>query len=102
MTEPLWGVGSTAPYGHDGRSPTLEDVILRHGGEAQLARDRFAGLSKKRRGEIVSFLKTLVVFSPPGTASDTNPIDPGAPDYPVNGHGSLDLSVLFNDPSEKE
>ena len=28
ITEPLWGVGSTAPYGHDGRSPTLEDVIL--------------------------------------------------------------------------
>src|SRR5262249_7851371 len=23
MTEPLWGVGSTAPYGHDGRSGSL-------------------------------------------------------------------------------
>ena len=39
VTEPLWGVGSTAPYGHDGRSPTLEAVILRHGGEAQQPRD---------------------------------------------------------------
>ena len=27
MTAPLWGVGSKAPYGHDGRSVTLEDVI---------------------------------------------------------------------------
>ena len=43
MTTPLWGVGSTAPYGHDGRSITLEEVILRHGGEAQAARDAFAG-----------------------------------------------------------
>lgn len=33
MTEPLWGVGSTAPYGHDGRSINLREVILRHGGE---------------------------------------------------------------------
>ena len=32
MTMPLWGVGSTAPYGHDGRSINLEEVILRHGG----------------------------------------------------------------------
>jgi CxxC motif-containing protein (DUF1111 family) len=33
MTTPLWGVGSTAPYGHDGRSVNLTEVILRHGGE---------------------------------------------------------------------
>jgi hypothetical protein len=32
LTRPLWGVGSTAPYGHDGRSITLNDVILRRGG----------------------------------------------------------------------
>jgi hypothetical protein len=27
MTEPLWGVGTTVPYGHDGRSQNLEEVI---------------------------------------------------------------------------
>ena len=37
LTRPLWGVGTTSPYGHDGRSVTLNDVILRHGGEAQAA-----------------------------------------------------------------
>ena len=42
LTTPLWGVGSTAPYGHDGRSINLTEVILRHGGEAQAARDAFA------------------------------------------------------------
>ena len=36
LTRPLWGVGSTSPYGHDGRSITLDDVILRHGGESQV------------------------------------------------------------------
>ena len=45
MTTPLWGVGTTAPYGHDGRSINLTEVILRHGGEAQAARDAFARLS---------------------------------------------------------
>ena len=44
MTTPLWGVGTTAPYGHDGRSINLTEVILRHGGEAQRARDAFARL----------------------------------------------------------
>ncbi|MBZ5654962.1 MAG: hypothetical protein LAO56_06740 [Acidobacteriia bacterium] len=44
LTRPLWGVGSTGPYGHDGRSITLNDVILRHGGEAQAARDKYARL----------------------------------------------------------
>lgn len=42
MTAPLWGVGSTSPYGHDGRSMNLAEVILRHGGEAQVSRDAFA------------------------------------------------------------
>lgn len=37
MTEPLWGVGTTAPYGHDGRSIDLWSVIMRHGGEAKHA-----------------------------------------------------------------
>jgi CxxC motif-containing protein (DUF1111 family) len=28
MTEPLWGVGSSAPYGHDGRSINLGTLFL--------------------------------------------------------------------------
>jgi hypothetical protein len=45
MTTPLWGVGSTAPYGHDGRSINLMEVIMRHGGEAQAAQRAFANMS---------------------------------------------------------
>ncbi len=102
MTEPLWGVGSTAPYGHDGRSPTLEDVILRHGGEAAGARARFAALRRSEREDILALLRSLVLFSPPATASNLKPADLTDPEYPVFGHGSIDLSVLFNDPSDKE
>ncbi|MBL8858329.1 MAG: thiol oxidoreductase-like protein [Planctomycetes bacterium] len=102
MTEPLWGVGSTAPYGHDGRSVTLEDVILRHGGEAQLARDRFANLPAFRQSQILAFLHTLILFAPPDTASNLDPADATHPLFPQAGHGSIKLSVLFNDPNDKE
>ena len=56
MTEPLWGVATTAPYGHDGRSVNLREVILRHGGEAQEARDAFAALSNERQRQLLEFL----------------------------------------------
>ena len=102
LTTPLWGVGSTPPYGHDGRSMTLEDVILRHGGEAQAVRDRFASLSGPERAAVVAFLRSLVLFSPPDTPSNLNPADPGHPFFPREGHGSIDLSVLFGDPSDRE
>ena len=33
-TPPLWGVADSAPYFHDGASPTLDAAILRHHGDA--------------------------------------------------------------------
>jgi CxxC motif-containing protein (DUF1111 family) len=55
LTTPLWGVGTTAPYGHDGRSINLKEVILRHSGEALAARDAFAGLSSTNQLLVLSF-----------------------------------------------
>ncbi|MCC6405958.1 MAG: thiol oxidoreductase-like protein [Planctomycetes bacterium] len=102
MTTPLWGVGSTAPYGHDGRSTTLEDVILRHGGEAQSQRDAFEQLAPAQKQELLAFLGALVLFAPPDTASNLAPAQKLDPLYPLEKHGSIDLSVLFLDPSDKE
>ena len=102
MTEPLWGVATTAPYGHDGRSVNLREVILRHGGEAQEASDGFAALSDARQRQLLEFLASLVLFSPPDTASNLDPGDPTTPDYPQFGHGSIALSPLFNEPHDKE
>ena len=102
MTEPLWGVGSTEPYGHDGRSITLRDVILRHGGEAQHARDAFAALSEVRQEWIIEFLQSLILFGPPDTASNLDPGDPNHADFPQSAHGSINLQVLFNDPNDPE
>jgi hypothetical protein len=62
MTENLWGVGSTAPYLHDGRASTLTEAILEHGGEAQSARDAFATSSTTAQQHLIAFLNSLVLF----------------------------------------
>jgi cytochrome c peroxidase len=101
MTAPLWGVGSKAPYGHDGRSISLEDVILRHGGEAQASKQTFVTLGEDNQRKVLEFLGTLVLFPPDDTASNLNPGHPGSED-PQNpaDHGSIALSALFRIASE--
>jgi hypothetical protein len=46
ITKELWGVGSTAPYLHDGRATTLTEAILDHGGEAATAKENFELLAQ--------------------------------------------------------
>ena len=102
MTEPLWGVGTTPPYGHDGRSINLREVILRHGGEARNSRNAFNALSENSKAAIFEFLNSLVLFPPDDTASNLDPGDPNANGYPQRGHGSIRLPELFNDPTDLE
>ncbi len=102
LTTPLWGVASTPPYGHDGRSMTLSDVILRHGGEAQAARDRFANLNKPQKRRILDYLESLVLFPPDDTASNLDPGNRNDPNFPQYGQGSIKLSALFNNPNDPE
>jgi Di-haem oxidoreductase, putative peroxidase len=101
MTTALWGVATTAPYGHDGRSINLKEVILRHGGEAGDARNRFARLDNDDRQAIIGYLATLILFPPDDTASSLNPGVPGGanPQDPTQ-HGSINLGALFQIPSE--
>ncbi len=62
VTENLWGVGSTAPYMHDGRATTLTEAILEHGGEAAASKDGFVALSTQSKKDLVTFLDSLVLF----------------------------------------
>ncbi len=102
LTTPLWGVGTTGPYGHDGRSMTLHHVILRHGGEAQASRDAYAALGRLDRQDLLELLNSLILFPPDDTASNLNPGDRSALDFPQRGHGSIALTVLFNTPADVE
>ena len=96
VTEPLWGVGSTAPYGHDGRSINLDAVIRRHDGEAQVAKQAYVALRDNDQRKIQEYLQTLVLFPPDDTASDLNAGNPGTnnPQNPSE-HGSINLGALF-------
>jgi len=102
LTRPLWGVGTSAPYGHDGRSISVSEVILRHGGEAQATRDAFAALDTSQQQEILNFLDSLVLFPPDDTASNLDPGNRSAANFPQFGHGAIKLTVLFNDPTDVE
>lgn len=119
LTMALHGVGTTAPYGHDGRSQNLLEVILRHGGEAVDSRNNFLNLSRASREKVLAFLSSLVLFPPDDTASTLNGINPncntidqtrcqvftpppGTVSYPQCGHGGFKLSALFNNPNDPE
>lgn len=98
ITEPLWGVGDTPPYGHDGRTGNLEDVILRHGGEAAAARASFVALPAYAQGWLTTFLRSLVLFGPDDTASNLAPAQPAVAGFPQIGHGAIALSAIFRTP----
>ena len=107
MTEALWGVGDTAPYGHDGRSGNLDDVILRHNspgadGDAIIAGQAFANTSETVRIWIRKYLASLVLFAPDDTPSNLQAANPSDPNYPQFGHGSIRLVALFNNPDDPE
>ena len=78
-TMPLWGIGSTAPYGHDGANLDLDSVIRRHGGEALDARVNYTQAERaKEQDQLICFLNSLVLYQ-----TDTLPCD-------INGDGKID------------
>ncbi len=58
-TPPLWGVADSAPYFHDGGSPTLEVAIRRHQADAAGVTRAYEILPASDREAIVRFLKSL-------------------------------------------
>jgi cytochrome c peroxidase len=64
LTPRLWGVGSTAPYGHRGDFRSLDDIISAHGGEARFARDAYLAADKALRNDVVAYLRSLEIKAP--------------------------------------
>ncbi|WP_152051416.1 di-heme oxidoredictase family protein [Tautonia marina] len=58
-TPPLWGVADSAPYFHDGSSPTLRHAIERHKGDALPVSKAFKRLSDEDQGALIRFLESL-------------------------------------------
>ena len=61
LTPRLWGVGSTAPYGHNGSFRMLDEIIAAHGGDARFARDAYQALDPDKRDAVIAFLRSLVI-----------------------------------------
>ncbi|MCG8509217.1 MAG: hypothetical protein MI741_08315 [Rhodospirillales bacterium] len=59
LTSRLWGVGSSAPYGHRGDLTTLDEAIVNHGGAAAESRSAYEALADLDRRRIVEFLLSL-------------------------------------------
>ena len=55
-TPPLWGIGRTAPYFHDGMAETLDAAIRRHDAEALRSRDSYASAADTDRAALLAFL----------------------------------------------
>lgn len=58
-TPPLWGVADSAPYFHDGGSPTLTAAILRHGRDGRYSREQFQQLPEQDKRALIAFLRSL-------------------------------------------
>lgn len=55
----LMGVGLRDLFLHNGEATSLEEAILRHGGEAKGIREAFRGLSELDRYALIQFLQIL-------------------------------------------
>jgi len=65
-TPALWGLGlSKDSQGgsyflmHDGRSTSIEDAILEHGGEAEVSKNNYQQLSSNEKSQLLKFLESL-------------------------------------------
>ncbi len=61
ITAELWGVGSTAPYGHRADRTSLDEIIRAHAGEARQSSEAYATLPEDDRQAIIAFLRSLEI-----------------------------------------
>lgn len=58
-TTPLWGLRFKKAFLHDGRTASVREAVLAHGGEAQIVRDRFAALHRRDQQALLMFLDRI-------------------------------------------
>lgn len=76
LTRPLWGVGDTGPWLHDGRASTLREAILLHesaGSEANAVIEAFRRLPPDQQQALIEYLLSLRLPVEPGLTMQNNP-----------------------------
>ena len=61
ITAELWGIETTAPYGHRNDITTLDEMIRAHGGDARPSRDKYIAASNDEKSSVIAFLRSLVI-----------------------------------------
>lgn len=101
-TAPLWGVGSSGPYGHSGRFLSLNAVIRAHGGEAAKEAEAYRALPEERRDLLLEYLQSLVLYSSDEIPADIDGDGKVADDFVVTGqpvgYERFDARFVFNKP----
>src|SRR4051812_18788733 len=70
-TPPFLGLADSAPYFHDGVSPTLQAAIQRHRGDARAVSTAYQELAPADQQAVIAFLNTLK--APPDALPLSNP-----------------------------
>ncbi|MEB3330413.1 MAG: di-heme oxidoredictase family protein [Candidatus Sericytochromatia bacterium] len=58
-TPPLWGLRHRTAFMHDGRTDSLHEASMLHGGEGARSRDAYSALSEAEQLSLEAFLRTL-------------------------------------------
>lgn len=61
ITAELWGLASTAPFGHRNDMGTLDEVIRAHGGASRASRDAYVEATQSEKNALIAYLKTLEI-----------------------------------------
>lgn len=105
-TTPLWGLADSAPYGHDGASLSLDDIIRRHGGEASASAASWKLLLGNERSSLRAFLQSLVLYQTDSIPADINGDRSISPHFQVadmdTGQERLNPEWLFQVPGKIE
>jgi hypothetical protein len=103
-TPPLWGVASGFPWGHDGQSLTLEDVILRHDGEGAASKAAWLKAGPGQREKVLNLLAKLVLYDIESLPADVDGDGKIAGDFMVagvsTGYERFNAEWLFATPVE--
>lgn len=98
-TAPLWGAGSSAPYGHSGGFMTLHDAIAAHGGAAEAERAAYAALPAAEREQLLAYLRSLVLYATDEIPADLDGDGEIAEDFTAGGqdlgYERFDARFLF-------
>lgn len=61
LTAELWGVASTAPYGHRNAMVTLDEIVRAHGGAARQAQRAYIDAAESDRQSLIAYLRSLTI-----------------------------------------